>query len=211
MNPKRKYCSHRMGKEYDTGNGKMEAATYTVYDAHLKEVSLVEFGSNRQTSIDKKREMRSFMEELLMTDQEWITKLRDALEIPDIRSTDEPDAVVEKMETEVTSLRKKVEEQKDEIADLQTDAEDGKAYRQARLDEAIKQGNRAYGDDFDEEYHSEYYGSLPLEKLEEHIAHNKKKGDAVLPAGRSTTDTHEPPPEREKVGVRERQRRLRRR
>ena len=84
------------------------------------------------------------------------------------------------METEVTSLRKTVEEQKDEIADLTADAEDGKAYRQARIDEAIKQGNRAYSDDFDEEYHREYYGDMPLEKLEEHIAHNKKKGDAAL-------------------------------
>ena len=224
--PKEERCSHKMGKEYDVGDGKMEPATYTVYDAHLKEVSLVEFGSNRQTSIDKKREMdemgrhvetlchsasKKFMEELLMTDQEWITKLRDALEIPDIRSTDEPDTVVQTLETEVTGLRVKVEEQKDEIADLQSDAEDGKAYRQARIDEAIKQGNRAYGDNFDEEYHRAYYGDMPLEKLETHIAQNKKKGDAVLPAGRSTTDTHEPPPEREKVGVRQRQRRMRRR
>ena len=215
-----------MGKEYDVGDGKMETARYTVYDGHLKEVSLVEFGSNRQTSIDKKREMdemgrhietlcrsesKKFMEELLMNDQEWIAKLRDALEIPDIRSTDEPDEVVKTLETEVTGLRTKVEEQKDEIADLQTDATDGKAYRQARVDEAIKQGNRAYGDDFDEEYHRAYYGDMPLEKLEAHIAQNKKKGDAVLPAGRSTTDTHEPPPEREKVGVRQRQRRMRRR
>ena len=224
--PKEERCSHKMGKEYDVGDGKMEPATYTVYDAHLKEVSLVEFGSNRQTSIDKKREMdemgrhvetlchsasKKFMEELLMTDQEWITKLRDALEIPDIRSTDEPDTVVQTLETEVTGLRVKVEEQKDEIADLQSDAEDGKAYRQARIDEAIKQGNRAYGDNFDEEYHRAYYGDMPLEKLETHIAQNKKKGDAVLPAGRSTTDTHEPPPEREKVGVRQRQRRMRKR
>ena len=224
--PKEERCSHKMGKEYDVGDGKMETARYTVYDGHLKEVSLVEFGSNRQTSIDKKREMdemgrhvetlcrsvsKSFMEELLMNDQEWIAKLRDALEIPDIRSTDEPDEVVKTLETEVTGLRAKVEEQKDEIADLQTDATDGKAYRQARIDEAIKQGNRAYGDDFDEDYHREYYADMPLEKLEAHIAQNKKKGDAVLPAGRSTTDTHEPPPEREKVGVRQRQRRMRRR
>ena len=37
-------------------------------------------------------ESKKFMEELLMTDQEWIAKLRDALEIPTmIRSTDEPD------------------------------------------------------------------------------------------------------------------------
>ena len=102
--PKEERCSHKMGKEYDVGDGKMETATYTVYDGHLKEVSLVEFGSNRQTAIEKKREMRSFMEELLMTDQEWIAKLRDALEIPDIRSTDEPDTVVQKLETEVTGL-----------------------------------------------------------------------------------------------------------
>ena len=109
--PKEERCSHKMGKEYDVGDGKMETARYTVYDGHLKEVSLVEFASNRQTSIDKKREMdemgrhietlcrsvsKSFMEELLMNDQEWIAKLRDALEIPDIRSTDEPDAVVQR-------------------------------------------------------------------------------------------------------------------
>ena len=220
--PKEEYCSHKMGKEYDVGDGKMETARYTVYDGHLKEVSLVEFGSNRQTAIEKKREMRSYMEELLMTDQEWIAKLRDALEIPTVKSTDEPEAVVQKLQEEVTTLRSDLVTEKDKIATmtethktdieaLEADAEDGKAYRLARIDEALKQGNRAYGDDFDEEYHREYYGDMPLEKLEAHIAQNKKKGDAVLPAGRSTTDTHEPPPEREKVGVRQRQRRMRRR
>ena len=280
-------CTHKMGKMYEDKNGKKVKATYTVYHARLKEVSLVEFGSNRKTSIETKREFdelgrhlesmcrtetHKFMEELLMTDQEWITKLRDALNVPSIRSTDEPDAVMRALETEVatlrttvstqkdeiadltttsqdvdvsrqawveklrdalglkdvrstddpdavlekakeevTDIRGQVETQRDEIADLQADAGDGKAYRQARVDEAIKQGNRAYGDDFDEEYHREYYGDMPLEKLEEHIAQNQKKGDAALPAGRSTTDTHEPPPEKEKVGVRQRQRRMRRR
>ena len=111
-----------------------------------------------------------------MNDQEWIAKLRDALEIPDIRSTDEPDAVVETLETEVTGLRSKVETQKDQIATLTADAKDGKAYRLARIDEALKQGNRAYGDEFDEDYHREYYTDMPLEKLEDHIAQNKKKG-----------------------------------
>ena len=230
-------CTHKMGKKYENKDGKMEPATYTVYEGHLKEVSLVEFASNRETSIDKKREMdemgrhvetlcrsesKKFMEELLMTDQEWITKLRDALEISTVKSTDEPDVVVEKLQTEVTTLRSDLETEKDNIATLtethktdlaalEVDAEDGKAYRQARIDEALKQGNRAYGDDFDEEYHRAYYGDMPLETLETHIAQNKKKGDAALPAGRSTTDTHEPPPEREKVGVRQRQRRARRR
>ena len=207
------YCSHRMGKAYDMGKGKMEAATYTVYDAHLKEVSLVEFGSNRETSIEKKRyaEMRSFMEELLMTDQEWIAKLRDALDVPTLRSTDEPDAAVEKLESEMTGLREKVETQKDEIADLSGLAEDGKAFREGRIAEAIKQGNRAYGKDFDEEFHREYYAELPLEKLEAQITHHKKLGDAALPAGRSTTDTHEPPPTQQKTSVQTRKRRFRRR
>ena len=230
-------CTHKMGKKYENKDGKMETATYTVYDGHLKEVSLVEFGSNRKTSIDTKREFdelgrhvetlcrttsKTFMEELLMTDQEWITKLRDALEISTVKSTDEPEVVVQKLQEEVTTLRSDLETEKDNIATLtethktdlaalEVDAEDGKAYRQARIDEALKQGNRAYGDDFDEEYHREYYGDMPLETLETHITQNKKKGDAALPAGRSTTDTHEPPPEREKVGVRQRQRRARRR
>ena len=274
-------CTHKMGKKYENKNGKMEPATYTVYDGRLKEVSLVEFGSNRHTAIDKKRflsdmsegevaEMRSFMEELLMTDQEWIEKLRDALKVPTLKSTDEPDAVVRALETEVaglrttvstqkdeiadlttasqdvdvsrqawveklrdalglkdvrstdapdavlekakeevTDIRGQVETQRDEIADLQAAAGDGKAYRDARVEEAIKQGNRAYGEDFDEEYHREYYGEMPLEKLETHIAQNKKKGDAALPAGRSTSDDHEPPPERNKRTPRQRKRRRR--
>ena len=280
-------CTHKMGKKYEDKNGKMVPATYTVFDARLKEVSLVEFGSNRHTSIEKQRflmygfgdmpnmpesevaaRMRSFMEEFSVKDQEWIEKLRDALNVPSIRSTDDPDAVVRALETEVatlrttvstqkdeiadlattsqdveqgrqawveklrdalglkdvrstddpdavlekakeevTDIRGQVETQRDEIADLQADAGDGKAYRDARVEEAIKQGIRAYGDDFDEEYHREYYGDMPLEKLETHIAQNKKKADAALPAGRSTTDDHEPPPERNKRTPRQRKRR----
>ena len=291
-------CTHKMGKKYENKDGKMETATYTVYDARLKEVSLVEFGSNRHTSIEKQRflmygvgdpityalgnptptdmpdraaaQMRKFMEEFSVKDQEWIEKLRDALNVPSIRSTDEPDEVVKTLETEVstlrttvstqkdeiadltnasqdvdtarqqivttlrdaldlkdvrstdepdtvlekvtgevTGLREQVETQKDEIADLQAAAKDGEAYREARVEEAIKQGVRAYGDDFDEEYHREYYGDMPLEKLEDHIAQNKKKGDAALSAGRSTTDDHEPPPERNKRTPRQRKRRWR--
>ena len=274
-------CTHKMGKKYENKNGKMETATYTVYDARLKEISFVEFGSNRKTAIEKRfftelmdpdvmSDPRRFIKELMMTDQEWITQLRDALKVPTLKSTDEPDAVVKALETEVaglrttistqkdeiadlttasqdvdtarqqfvttlrdtldlkdvrstddpdtvlekvtgevTGLRSQVETQKDEIADLQAAAKDGEAHREARVEEAIKQGNRAYGDDFDEEYHREYYGDMPLEKLEAHIAQNKKKGDAALPAGRSTSDDHEPPPERNKRTPRQRKRRWR--
>lgn len=274
-------CTHKMGKMYENKNRKMETATYTVFDARLKEVSLVEFGSNRKTAIEKRfftelmdsdhvSDPRRFIKELMMTDQEWIEQLRDTLKVPSIRSTDEPDAVVKALETEVenlrttvstqkdeiadlttasqdvdtarqqfvttlrdaldlkdvrstdapdtvlekvtgevTGLREQVETQKDEIADLQAAAKDGEAYREARVEEAIKQGNRAYGDDFDEEYHREYYGDMPLEKLEGHIAQNKKKGDAALPAGRSTSDAHEPPPDRNKRTPRQRKRRWR--
>ena len=215
-------CTHKMGKLYEI-DGKKQKATYTVYDARLKEVSLVEFGSNRNTAIEKKRllslanmfdlsasevaEMRSFMEELLMTDQEWITKLREALDIPNIKSTDEPDAVVETLQAEVTSLREQNETLKDEKADLVADAEDGKVYRKARVEEGIKQGIRAHGDDFDEDYHREYYADLPLDKLEKAIESHKKLADAKLPGGRSTSDAHEPPPEEQSAAARNRKRR----
>ena len=200
-------CTHKMGKKYDVGNGRMEKATYTVYDAHLKEVSLVEFGSNRGTGIEKKREMRSYMEELIMTDQEWIASLREKLDIPNLKSTDEPDEVVRTLESEVTSLREQVETLRDEKADLIADAEDGKAYRKARVDEGIKQGVRAHGDEFDEEYHREYYADLPLDKLEKAIESHKKLADAALQGGRSTSDTHEPPPEKTQASARDRRRR----
>ena len=203
-NPKEK-SPYKMGKVYEV-DGKKVRATYTVYDARLKGVSLVEFGSNRNTAIEKKREMRSFMEEI-MTDQEWTAKLREVLNIPNIKTTDEPDEVVRTLEAEVTSLREAVENLRDEKADLVKDAEDGKAYRKARVDEAIKQGNRAFGEDFDEEYHREYYADLPMEQLEKHIAHNKKKGDEVLSAGRSSSDAHEPPPEKKQASARDRRRR----
>ena len=198
-------CTHKMGKMYEI-DGKKVRATYTVFDARLKGVSLVEFGSNRNTAIEKKREMRSFMEEI-MTDQEWTARLREALDIPNIKSTDEPEAVVSTLQDEVTSLREQVETLRDEKADLVADAEDGRAYRQARVDEAIKQGNRAHGDEFDEEYHREYYADLPMDKLEKAIASNKKIGDAALPAGRSTSDDHEPPPEEKSAAARNRKRR----
>ena len=168
------YCTHKPGKKYDVGDGRMQTATYTVYDAHLKEVSLVEFGSNRETAIEKKREMQDALGEILKSDK----KLRDALNMPN--------DVVQSLQTEVENLRQQVEQ-------LTHDAEAGKTYRQARVDEAIKQGIRAYGDHFDEEYHRAYYTDLPMEQLEKHIAHNKKMGDTTLPAGRRTSDSHEPP------------------
>ena len=208
-NPKEK-SPYKMGKMYEI-DGKQVRATYTVYDAHLKGVSLVEFGSNRNTAIEKKREMRSFMGEIIMTDQEWITQLREKLDIPNLKSTDEPDAVVETLQAEITSLREQNETLKDEKADLIADAEDGKAYRKAQIDEGIKQGIRAHGDEFDEDYHREYYADLPLDKLEKAIESNKKIGDAKLPEGRSTSDDHEPPPEKQKASQRDRMRRGRRR
>ena len=223
-------CSHKMGKMYDV-NGKKQRATYTVYDAHLKEVSFVEFGSNQYTSIESKREIsevlrsvfttdvnpdlaaslatgiRGYMEKNLMEDKEWIQALREKLNLPTIRSTDEPDEVLTQLEGEVTTLRQKIETQKDEIADMQADAEDGKAFREARIEEAIKQGVRANGDAFDEAFHRDYYTDLPIEQIEKQITENKKIGDQKLPSGRSTTDTHEPP--EEKQGIRARMRRRR--
>ena len=226
-------CSHKMGKAYEI-DGKRVRATYTVYDARLKAVSLVEFGSNRETSIEKKREMAAALDwvfrekpgtllagisqevqnkikENIMEDKDWVANLREKLGVSTIRSDDEPDVVLEKLETDVTQLRETVETQRDEIADLQADAEDGQAYRAARIEEAIKQGTRAHGEAFDEAYHREYYADLPMDKLNAAIENNKKLGDAALPAGRSTTDTHEPPPERKKASLRDRKRRGRRR
>ena len=227
-------CSHKMGKKYDVGNGKMETATYTVYDARLKAVSLVEFGSNRNTSIEAKREIaealdwvfrgkpgsvlgtlskevETIIEEKLMEDKDWIANLREKLGVASIRSTDEPDEVLNKLETEVAELRETIETQRDDIADLQADAEDGKAYRAARIEEAIKQGTRAHGEAFDEAYHCEYYAALPMDKLNAAIENNKKIGDAALPAGRSTQNTHEPATERKKASVHQRKRRGRKR
>ncbi len=115
------YCTHKPGKQYDDGNGRIQTTTYNVYDAHLKEVSLVEFGSNRDTAIQKKHEMRSVIQEILMTDQQWIDKIRTALDMP---LTGDPETVVHTLQAEVSSLREQL--------DLLTgDAEASKTFRQA--------------------------------------------------------------------------------
>ena len=183
------YCTHKPGKKYDVGDGRMQTATYTVYDAHLKEVSLVEFGSNRDTAIEKKREMQDVIGEILMSDK----RLRDALNA-------DPNDVVQNLKTEVKILREKIDQ-------MTHDAEAGQTYRQGRVDEAIKQGIRAYGELFDEEYHRAYYAELPMDQLEKHIIHNQKIADTVLPTSRCTSDTHEPPPEELKARLKRRQRR----
>ena len=51
------------------------------------------------------------------------------------------------------------------------------------LREAIKQGTRAHGDTFDVEYHRGYYADIPMDKLEDAIASNKKLGDAAFTRG----------------------------
>ena len=182
-----KFCSHKPGKQYDTGDGRMQTATYTVYDAHLKEVSLVEFGSNRETAIEKKREMEDVIEQIMTNDDKWINKLRKALDM-------------QGLQTEVQELRQMVEQ-------FTTDVDTAKTYRDTRIEEGIKQGIRAYGEHFDEAYHRAYYAEMPMEQLEKHIAHNKKMGDAALPAGRATSDTHEPATDDPKSRLKRRTRR----
>ena len=175
-------CKHTPGETYDI-DGREKIATYTIYDARLKEVSLVEYGSNRHTKI---LDNRAFLEEI-MNDKELLAGLRELLSESDSVDDDDPEKVLSKLKTELTELRSK-----NNI--LRKQADDGRAYRASLIEDAIAAGVRAFGDDFDTDFHTEYYRNVPIGTLKAFIEKNEEIAKGLLTGGRKTTDEPEGEP-----------------
>jgi hypothetical protein len=92
--------------------------------------------------------------------------------------------------TEVTRLRV-IEES---VATIRAQAEDGKAYRKALVDEAIAEGVRAEGNDFDKEGQKTLLESLPLESVKRMRDSWRKIGDKQFKGGRQIEEQDDAPP-----------------
>lgn len=71
---------------------------------------------------------------------------------------------------------------------LEPQAEDGRKYREDLIASAIQEGIRAHGNDFNADKYKRLLSSAPLEDIKSVATDFKKVADAVLPAGRATTD-----------------------
>jgi len=74
------------------------------------------------------------------------------------------------------------------IPELEKRAKDGDAYRTAMIDDAIKAGKRAVGEDFDEAQYRDILKDLPVASIKRMKDDWQKQGDARFPGGRETQD-----------------------
>lgn len=74
------------------------------------------------------------------------------------------------------------------VAELEPRAADGDQYRNDLVSEALAEGVRAYGNDFDSETYEATLRAAPLKVIKRMAADWKAVGDARLAGGRQTTD-----------------------
>jgi hypothetical protein len=74
------------------------------------------------------------------------------------------------------------------VKELEPQAEEGRQYRKDLIAEALAEGVRAYGNDFDKETYESTLNSSPLTVVKRMKADWKKTADTVLPAGRASLD-----------------------
>lgn len=83
------------------------------------------------------------------------------------------------------------------IAELEPAAKDGQQYRTDLVEEALAEGVRAHGKDFDSETYGETLRAAKIETIKRMRDDFKRMGDARLGGGRRSRDGHEPPADRQ--------------
>ena len=82
----------------------------------------------------------------------------------------------------------------EKITELLEAADHGRQYKKDLIDQALEEGVRAQGNDFDKEHWENYLGSQSdLKVIRDTIDSFRKMADAKLKAGRKTKDGEEPP------------------
>ena len=85
------------------------------------------------------------------------------------------------------------------VADLEPQAADGRQYRTDLVTEALAEGVRAYGADFDKPTYEAMLTNAPIATIKRMAADFRKSGDERLPAGRVSVDSVEDKPQVETV------------
>lgn len=216
-------CPHFPGLKYEVKEGdtvRTQLATFTIEDARLSEVSGVFDGSTPGAMILKAQERASDLSDSQRRILEQ--RYRVVLPAPTrafagVEKTGQKPGKVERMNAEQftqltnTLIRAGVlsEEQREgvtevdalaaadklvaRVKELEPQAADGRQYRKDLIDEALKEGVRALGKDFDAAMHEAMLSSQPLSTIKGMRDSWQKIGDERLPAGRKSVDDDQTP------------------
>lgn len=194
-------CRHFPGLKYEEKKGDTVStllATFTVEGARLSEVSGVFDGSTPDAMILKAQ--RHAASGLLTPEQVNILEGRYRVSLPTRSSHPVPEIPKEKNMEELEQVRSKLNLKEDEtvvqafeklqqrVAELEPAAKDGQQYRSDLVEEALAEGVRAQGEDFDSETYEETLRNAPIKVIKRMRDDWKKTADAVLPSGRMTKE-----------------------
>jgi len=92
-----------------------------------------------------------------------------------------------------TASKQRVRVLETELAELKPLAADGKQYRADLVKDALAEGVRAYGDDFDSETYTILLKTADLTVVKRLLTDWRAIGESRLPSGRKTAETHDLP------------------
>lgn len=198
-------CRHYPGLKYEEKEGdtvRTRLATFTIEDANLSEVSGVFDGSTPEAMILKAQ--RHAQAGILTAEQVGILEQRYRIALPASKrfaSVEVAPKEKSKMnEEQVTKIRtilnvaseeeiiQGVEGLQRQLAELAPLAEEGRQYRSDLVKEALAEGVRAQGNDFDAKTYEDTLNRSPLSTIKRMRDDWKKIADGVLTGGRTSVD-----------------------
>ena len=210
-------CRHVPGLMYEEKKGdtvEQVLSTFTIDDARLSEVSAVFDGSTpdamilRATHVAETGGLTPKQVEILENRYRITLPAKKVIAIPKERkmeglSAEQVVRIKELMsrsghfvETDWDALdadgvMRGIEKLTTDMRGLQSQAAEGRQYRTDLVAEAIAEGVRAYGNDFDTDTYRSTLESAPLATVKRMRDDWKKSANAGLPAGRSSVDVQE--------------------
>lgn len=212
-------CPHIPGLKYEVKEGdtvRTQLATFTIEDAHLSEVSGVFDGSTPGAMILKAQERAGELttEQTRILEQRYRVKLpvpKRAFAVVELEDgqapREESSMTIEEDFGRVRSLVEvatddevvaAVETLKRRVSELEPQATDGRAYRADLIAEALAEGVRAQGKDFDQPTYEAMLTTAPLATIKRMRDDWKRTGNERLQGGRVSVDESQAPDQQTK-------------
>jgi len=203
-------CRHYPGLKYEEKEGdvvRTQLATFTIEDARLSEVSGVFDGSTPEAMVLKAQRAAKAgdltAEQVGLLEQRYRVALPVSKRFATVEIPKETGKMTEEQELKVRSILNVapeadiipvVEGLQKRIGELEPQAEEGRQYRKDLVAEALAEGVRAHGNEFDAESYTAILNSAPLVTVKRMRDDWKKTANKVLPAGRASLDEETNPP-----------------
>jgi len=199
-------CRHWPGLKYEEKKGDVvtvKLATYTIEDANLSEVSGVFDGSTPDAMILKAQ--RAAQAGDLTLEQIEILSNKYRISLPTKKTFPVTKKESRMTEEEITKMRTILGVATDEeivsgaeilqrkLAELTPQAADGVAYRNDLVTDALAQGVRAQGKEFDATAYEAILRVAPIDTIKRMRDDWKRMADKLIPTGRHSVDTDNEP------------------